>query len=206
MRVAYIRVSSVDQNEERQLEALKPHKIEKYFSEKVSGKDRNRPQLRAMMDFVRRGDIVYIESISRLARNTLDFLTIVKELNAKGVQIVSLKEMIDTNTPQGKFMLTVFGALYELERENTKQRQSEGIAIALRRGVRFGRPSIALAPGFADAYKAWKGGEITAVEAMKRLDLKPNTFYRRVKEFENKAESSGSMRSNRSNAKKESLK
>jgi len=94
------------------------------FEEKVSGKDRNRPELQAMLDFVREGDTIYIESISRLARSTYAFLSIVIECEAKGVQLDSLKESIDTTAPQGKFMLTVFGALYELERDNIKQRQA----------------------------------------------------------------------------------
>lgn len=184
MKVAYIRVSSVDQNEQRQVEAMKQLGIKKMYIEKVSGKDRNRPQLNEMMNFVREGDVVYIESISRLARNTLDFLSIVKELQEQGVQLVSLKESIDTSTPQGKFMLTVFGGLYELERENIKQRQEEGIAVAKANGVKFGRPRIEVSEALIEAYNEWKSGNITAVQAMKQIDMKPNTFYRRVKEYE----------------------
>jgi len=187
MKVAYVRVSTTEQNEERQVKALESHQIEKWFIEKVSGKDRTRPQLQAMLDFVREGDTLYIESISRLARRTFDFLSIVKEFEAKGVHLVSLKESIDTITPQGKFMLTVFGALYELERENIRQRQAEGIEIALNNGVKFGRPKQEITSNFTKAYKEWKAGQITATEAMKRLDMKPNTFYRRVKEYEQKA-------------------
>jgi len=186
MHVAYVRVSSTDQNEERQIKALESHKIEKWFTEKVSGKDRNRPQLQALFDFVREGDIIYIESISRLARSTYDFLSIVKECEVKGVQLVSLKESIDTSTPQGKFMLTVFGALYELERDNIKQRQAEGIEAALHNGVKFGRPKQSITPEFQRVYKDWKTGQITATAAMRRLEMKPNTFYRRVKEYEMK--------------------
>ncbi|QLG37643.1 recombinase family protein [Paenibacillus sp. FSL W7-1088] len=184
MNVAYVRVSTAEQNEERQLKALEQHQIGKWFTEKISGKDRNRPQLQALLDFVREGDTIYIESISRLARSTYDFLSIVKECEAKGVQLVSLKESIDTGTPQGKFMLTVFGALYELERDNIKQRQAEGIEVALNKGVKFGRPKQAITPVFEKVYKEWKAEQITATEAMRRLDMKPNTFYRRVKEYE----------------------
>lgn len=184
MKVAYVRVSTADQNEERQVKALEAHQIEKWYVEKVSGKDRNRPELKALLDFVREGDIIHIESISRLARSTYDFLSIVKECEAKGVQLVSLKENIDTSTPQGKFMLTVFGALYELERENIKQRQAEGIEVALNNGVKFGRPKQEITADFKKAYTEWKAGQITATEAMKRIDMKPNTFYRRVKEYE----------------------
>lgn len=184
MKVAYVRVSSPEQNEERQVKALEAYNIEKWFVEKVSGKDRNSPQLNALIDFVRDGDTIYIESISRLARRTYDFLSIVKECEEKGVQLVSLKESIDTSTPQGKFMLTVFGALYELERENIKQRQMEGIEVALKNGVKFGRPKQEITIDFIKAYNDWKAEQITATEAMKHVGMKPNTFNRRVKDYE----------------------
>ena len=97
MKVAYIRVSTVEQNEARQLEAMKNKGMEKYFTEKVSGKDTNRPQLKAMLDFVREGDTVYIHDFSRLARSTKDLLDIVEQLHNKGVYLVSNKENIDTS-------------------------------------------------------------------------------------------------------------
>ena len=184
MRVAYVRVSSTDQNEERQIKALEQYGVEKFFTEKVSGKDRNRPQLKAMLEFVREGDTVHIESISRLARSSLDFLQIFKELEGKGVHIASIKESFDTSTPQGKFMLTVFGALYELERESIKQRQAEGISVALEKGVKFGRPKQEISEQFKRAYQKWKSGQTTATACMNELGMKPNTFYRRVKEYE----------------------
>lgn len=182
-RIGYVRVSSKDQNEERQVVALKGAGVKKIFQEKISGKDTNRPELQAMMAYVREEDTIVIESISRLARNTLDFLTLVKTLTEKGVDIVSLKEMIDTSTPQGKFMLTVFGALYEMERDMIRQRQEEGIAIAIENGVRFGRPKVEIDEKFKSLYQEWKNDRITAREAMKQLGLKPNTFYRRVNEM-----------------------
>lgn len=185
MKVGYIRVSSKDQNEDRQVKALEQQGVEKVYIEKISGKDTNRPELKAMLEFVREGDTIIIESISRLARNTLDFLTIVKDLNERKIDIVSLKEMIDTSTPQGKFMLTVFGALYEMERETIKQRQAEGIEVAKGKGTKFGRPKHEISEAFKMVYVEWKQGEITAITAMKKLDMKANTFYRRVKEYEN---------------------
>lgn len=184
MKVSYIRVSAVDQNTEWQIEMLKPFDIQRIFVEKVSGKDLKRPQLEAMMDFVRAGDVIYIESIARLARNTLDFLQIVKELGEKKVQLISLKENVDTSTPQGVFMLTVFDALYVLERESIKRRQREGIEVALKNGVKFGRPKVEAPKEFAGIYKEWKSGKIMAVEAMKKTNMKSNTFYRRVAEYE----------------------
>ena len=105
MVVAYIRVSTVMQNEARQVEALEKFNIEKWFIEKVSAKDTNRPKLQEMLEFVREGDTVYIHDFSRLARSTKDLLEIVETLNNKGVALISNKENLDTSTPTGKLML-----------------------------------------------------------------------------------------------------
>ncbi len=140
--------------------------------------------LKEMMAFVRAGDTVVVESISRIVRNTRDLLSIVSELTEKSVEFVSLKENIDTTTPQGRFMLTVFGALAELERENILERQREGIEIAKSEGKYKGRKPIDYDEAQMKALcKKWRAGEITATAAMKELGLKPNTFYRRVKEM-----------------------
>lgn len=128
--IAYVRVSTAEQNEARQIEALKKHNIDKWFTEKVSGKNMNRPQLEAMLDYVREGDTVYIHDFSRLARSTKDLLSIVEQLQEKGVHLVSNKENLDTSTPTGKLMLTMIAAINEFERENLLERQREGIAIA----------------------------------------------------------------------------
>ena len=191
MNIAYVRVSTKEQNTGRQLEALKAYEIGKVYEEKISGKNTNRPELQAMLGYVREGDTVYIESISRLARNTLDFLNIVEQLTAKCVSIVSLKESIDTSTPQGKFMLSVFAALSQLERDTIKQRQREGIDLALSEGRQYGRPKIEVDDRFKTAYKEWRAGNITAVEAMEKAGMKKNTFYKRVKEFEQKKKKKG---------------
>lgn len=99
MKIAYVRVSTVEQNEARQIEALKKYDVDKWFTEKVSAKDTNRPQLQAMIDFAREGDTIYIHDFSRLARSTADLLKLVEQLQAKGVHLVSNKENIDTSTP-----------------------------------------------------------------------------------------------------------
>ncbi|WP_330427941.1 recombinase family protein [Butyricicoccus sp. OF10-2] len=130
--IAYVRVSTVEQNDERQREALAAYQIDKWFCEKVSGKDTNRPQLQAMLEFVREGDTVYVHDFSRLARSTADLLNIVDTLAAKGVHLVSRKEAVDSSTPTGKLMLTMIGAIAEFERANLLERQREGIAIAKR--------------------------------------------------------------------------
>ena len=157
---------------------------EKVFVDKASGKNADCAAFKEMMAFVRAGDTVVVESISRIARNTRDLLSIVSELTEKGVEFVSLKENIDTTTPQGRFMLTVFGALAELERENILERQREGIEIAKSEGKYKGRKPIDYNEAQMKALcKKWREGEITATAAMKELGLKPNTFYRRVKEM-----------------------
>ena len=137
-----------------------------------------------MMEYVREGDTLYIESISRLARSTKDLLNVVEQLKSKKVEIVCLKENIDTHTPQGKFMLTVLGALAQLERENILQRQKEGIQAAKANGKRFGRPVVSIPKDFEAVYNEWKNGRMTAVEAFKALKLKKTTFYKIVKLYE----------------------
>ena len=127
MRVGYVRCSTAEQNETRQLKMMEEQKVEKIFIDKASGKNIDRKDFKAMMAFVRAGDTIVVESISRIARNTRDLLTIISSLTEKGVEFVSLKESIDTTTPHGRFMLTVFGALAELERESILERQREGI-------------------------------------------------------------------------------
>jgi len=179
-KIGYIRVSSIDQNTERQEVALKELEVDKIFTEKLSGKNTNRPELHRMLDYVREGDTLYIESISRLARSTKDLLSLVQTLQEKRVDLVSLKENIDTTTPQGRFILTVFGALSELERENILQRQREGIEIAKQNGKVLGRPIIETPNDWNKVITLWKRGEITAREAMKRLNMNRGTFYRRL--------------------------
>ena len=111
-------------------------------------------------------------------------LNVVDELSGKGVDFVSLKESIDTTTPQGKFMLTIFGAMATLERESILMRQAEGIAIAKQNGVyKGGHRKDIDKDHFTAITKRWRSGSITATEAMRLLNLKPNTFYRRVKEW-----------------------
>ena len=185
MKVGYIRVSTAEQNEARQEILMQQLEVEKVFIDKLSGKNTDRPQLKAMINFVRSGDTVIVESISRFARNTKDLLTLVEQLKAKNVTFVSKKETIDTNTAAGQFMLTVFGAMAQLERDYILDRQKEGIAIAKRENKYKGRPPVKIDDtALQNVYNEWKSGNISAVKAMQKLDLKPNTFYRRMKELE----------------------
>ena len=183
MRVGYIRCSTLEQNEARQVKMMEEQNTERVFIDKASGKNTDRTAFKEMMSFVRSGDTVICESISRIARNTRDLLSIVSELTEKGVEFISLKEQIDTTTPQGRFMITVFGALAELERENILERQREGIEIAKAEGKYKGRKPIEV-ENFPNIYNQWKSGSITARQSMRILNLKPNTFYRRVKDYE----------------------
>lgn len=184
--IGYARVSTEEQNEARQLESFRTFRepISKTFIDKCSGKNMNRPQLQAMLDYVREGDVVVVSDFSRLARSTKDMLQIVQDLTDKGVGLISMKENLDTETPQGKFMLTVFAALAELERATILQRQREGIEIAKSEGKYKGRKPIAVDEDRlrAECVK-WKAGEQTARETMQKLNIKPNRFYRIVKKL-----------------------
>lgn len=182
--IAYIRVSTIEQNDARQKEALAKYDIDKFFIEKVSAKDVNRPELQSMLDYIREDDTIYVKDFSRLARSTKDLLDIVEKLNKKSVKLISLKENLDSNTPTGKLMLTMIGAIYEFERTNLLERQKEGIAIAKRDGKYKGRKEIKHPANFGEIYSIWKNRTITGLEAMKRLSLKPNTFYKLVKDWE----------------------
>lgn len=180
-KIAYIRVSTAQQHTDRQEIALNEIGMDKTFKEKISGVKKDRPELRKMLEYAREGDTLYIESISRLGRSLHDLLDIVGQLNSKGVDLVSLKEKIDTGTPQGKLFFHIIGALAEFERECTLQRSKEGIEAAKLKGKKFGRPRIQRPKNFDEVIRIWKNGEITAVEAQKRLNLNRMTFYRMVK-------------------------
>jgi DNA invertase Pin-like site-specific DNA recombinase len=184
MRIFYERVSHKNMNLARQQVIAEELKAEKIFSEKVSGKNTDRAELQKMLSFVREGDIVIVESISRIARNTKDLLNIIETLTNKGVDFISQKENIDTSTPQGKFMLTIFGALAEFEREQTLQRQAEGIAIAKAEGKYKGKPKTEYNKDeFIKECAAWHEGKQTARDIMRKFEMSSNTFYRRVKEW-----------------------
>ncbi len=187
-KIGYIRVSTEHQETARQEAIMKQYQVERVFAEKMSGKNTNRPELKAMLEYIREGDTLYTESISRLGRSTRDLLNIIDILQKKGVTLVSSKENIDTNTPQGHFVLSIFAALSELEREQTLQCQREGISIAKAQGKYKGRQPIAIDwVKFGQLYEQWKSEDITAVEFQKQMGLRANTFYRRLKEFESKS-------------------
>ena len=144
MRVGYIRVSSLDQNPDRQIEDLKSQGVEKLFIDQVSGKNIDRPELQKMLSFVREGDSLYVHSLDRLARNLADLLNLVQDLTGRGVSVHFLGEKLDFDagkdaSPTSKLMLSMIGAFAEFERSMIRRRQAEGIALAKERGVYRGR-------------------------------------------------------------------
>jgi DNA invertase Pin-like site-specific DNA recombinase len=184
MKYAYIRVSTIEQNLDRQLEAMKRHEIpaKNYFTEKVSGKDTNRPELQRLLATVKEGDTIYIHDFSRLSRSTSDLLRIVELLTSKGVHLVSNKENLDTSTPTGKLMLTMIGAINEFERTNLLERQKEGIACAKDKGT-YKKKDID-----RDALLSYKrdvdSNRITVKAAAEMLGITRKTWYRLVKDLE----------------------
>lgn len=184
-KIGYIRVSTEEQETARQEELLNSYNLDRIFMEKLSGKNTDRPEFLKMMDYLRDGDILVVESISRLSRSIRDLLKIVDTLNTKCVQLVAIKENIDTESPQGRFMLSVFAALSELEREQILQRQAEGIKIAKACGKYKGRSLKVLdVEVFERSYKKWKSGDITARKFADNIGLTTNSLYRRVKRYE----------------------
>ena len=171
MKIGYIRVSTQEQNTIRQEALMESLGVDEVYIDRMSGKNAGRPELRRMLEYVRKGDTVIVESISRFARNTRDLLELVENLTTKGVEFVSQKESIDTTTPT---------AVAELEREYILQRQREGIEIAKRQGKYTGRQPV-VHPDFDKVTAQWRSGELTAVQAMKRLGMSKATFYRHVK-------------------------
>lgn len=194
---AYIRVSTKDQNEARQIETMKKEGITErdMLIDKVSGKNFERPQYQLLKQMIRKGDMVVFDSITRMGRNMNETIKEYEWFVKSGVQLRFIKEpMINTSNEQDdimkqaiqKIILTLLTAFAEKEREDTRIRQAEGIAVAKAQGKHLGRPRTVLTPAFEEAYRLWKDEKITAVEAMDRAGMAKATFYRKVKEYEGK--------------------
>lgn len=183
MKYAYIRVSSLDQNEARQVEALKDM-VDQIIIEKKSGKDLDRPELMKLVEFSRSGDEIICKSIDRLARNTKDLLTLVEQLNAKDVKVTFVdNSMTFDGTPMSKFVLTMMGAAAELERGILRQRQREGIDIAKTKGAYKGKPKNQETREKVTKYLSMNAH--TVEEISKLADCGIATVYRIKKELTN---------------------
>ena len=180
MRIGYVRVSTPEQNTLRQEILLEELGVEIIFVDKASGKNTNRSELNKMLEYVRSGDTLVVESISRFARNAKDFLGLLTILSEKDVTFISKKEAIDTTSAAGKFMITVFAAVAELEHEYILERQREGIEIAKAQGKYKGRRPKEY-PDFEKMLEKCRRGEITASAAMKKLGMSKTTWYRKVR-------------------------
>lgn len=185
MNIAYVRVSTVEQNESRQNEGLKDYKIDKWFIEKVSAKDTNRPQLKAMLEFAREGDTIYVWDFSRLARSTKDLLELVELIDSKRIYLKSVKENLDTSTSTGKLMLTMIGAINEFERANLLERQREGIAIAKQEGKYKGRKEVNI-DNFEEYYERYMRREVSKSALAKELHISRPTLDKLIKEQKSK--------------------
>lgn len=186
-RVAYVRMSTAEQNEARQREALASRDIEKWFVEKVSAKDTDRPEYQKMLDWVREGDTIYIHDLSRIARSTKDLLDLLDTLETKGVALVSDKESIDTGTATGKLIITVIAAINEFERANLLERQREGIAIAKRNGVYKGRKEVVI-PDIGHHYERYARREISKAALARELGVSRPTLDRLFSAYQDVAE------------------
>jgi DNA invertase Pin-like site-specific DNA recombinase len=191
----YVRVSSKEQNEGRQIETMRLEGIDErdMFIDKASGKDFDRPKYQLLKQMVRVGDIVVFDSITRMGRNMKETFSEYDWFVKNGVQLRFVKEpMINTSNEQDdimkqaiqKIILTLLTAFAEKERDEIKTRQAEGIAVAKKKGVKFGRPEVELPKEWDKYYRQWKSKMISAVEFMEAIGMAKATFYRKVKEYE----------------------
>jgi len=183
--VAYVRVSTVEQNEARQREALKAYDIDRWFIEKASGKDTKRPELQAMLDYIREDDTVYVEDFSRLGRSTADLLNIVQQIEDTGAKFISIKENFDTKTPAGKLQMTMMAAIAEFERAMILERQREGIAIAKREGKYKGRKAISVS-NIGDYYNQYMTRQGTKTSIAAELGISRTTLDKLFAKYKSK--------------------
>lgn len=182
MRIGYVRVSSLDQNPDRQIEELKAQQAEKIFMDKVSGKNTDRPELQRMLSFIREGDTLIVHSLDRLARNLADLLTMVQDLTCRGVSVIFLNERLSFEagadaSPTSKLMLSMIGAFAEFERSMIRRRQAEGIALAKERGVYKGRPR-SISDETLETVNALVEQGVPLATAAKKVGISRSTVYR----------------------------
>ena len=180
--IAYVRVSTIDQNEGRQRAALQPYPIDKWFIEKISGKNADRPKLQEMLEYIREDDTVYCEEFSRLGRSTADLLSIVRQIEDVGAKFVSIKEQFDTKTPAGKLQMTMLAAISEFERDMILERQREGIALAKLEGKYKGRKRISI-PNIGEYYDRYMMRKANKTQLAAELNISRNTLDRLFAEY-----------------------
>ncbi|MDY0855088.1 recombinase family protein [Bacillus thuringiensis] len=197
-KFGYVRVSSKDQNEDRQIENMKCFGIEDrdIFIDKQSGKNMKRENYQMLKRLARTGDTIIFDSLTRLGRSMNDVLEEFRYYEQQQINLQFIKEPFINVNYSGestndviqqavqKATLTILSAFAEKERNDIKQRQAEGIALAKKQGKPLGRPPVQITEQFIEAYEAWQSGKITAVGAMKKYDIKRSSFYKLVKEYE----------------------
>ncbi|MCB2361936.1 recombinase family protein [Clostridium estertheticum] len=182
MNIAYTRVSSDQQSDDRQFSGLKTYNIEKWFNEKLTTIE-IRPQLTAMIDFIRSGDTIYVWDFNRLASSTNELIDIGKQLESKGINLRCVNENLDTSTAAGKLMFTMIESIVEFQKATLLERQKKGIAVAKANGKYKGRKKITYPLNWEEIYNKYKDRELTGTSAMELLKLKRNTFYKLVDEY-----------------------
>ena len=180
MKIGYARVSTNSQELHRQVDMLKNYGVEKIYQEKITGTKKDRPELNRMKDALRKGDVVVIESLSRLGRSTKDLLAIIEEWEKQGIKVVSLKEQIDTDTPTGKLLLTVLSAISQFERDIIVQRTTEGLKAARARGRSGGRPKVDR-KALEKAIKLYEANTHSIKEITEICGISQATLYRAIK-------------------------
>ncbi len=175
----YARVSTEAQNLDRQLDALEKYGVDMIYNEKMSGTKKNRPELTKLLDRITEGDTVVVESLSRLGRSTKDLIELTETFQSKGVNLVSLKESIDTNSPTGKLLFTLMSAIAQFERDVITDRTREGLKSARARGRTGGRPR-ADPEQVKKAVKLYKTEQYSIKEIEELTGIKKSTLYRNL--------------------------
>lgn len=181
MKIGYARVSTQDQNLDRQLDNLRSTGCERIFNEKMTGTRSDRPELKAMLMTLRAGDVLVIDSFSRLSRSTKDLLSLVEQLTGMGVHLVSLKENLDTTTATGKLMLTMLSALSQFERDLIAERTIDGLKAARARGRCGGRPRSGSDKDRKQAYAMYKANVMTCKEIADKFGVSLSTMNRWIR-------------------------
>lgn len=190
MFIGYARVSTVEQNLDRQLEALKNAGCEKIYSDKLTGANLERPQLQKMFDELKEGDTIIITDLTRFSRSTTDLFQLVEIIKGKGAFVKSIKDTwlnISDDNPYSQFLLTVMAGVAQLERDLNKMRQKEGIAIAKKKGRYKGRPKTYTEtnPRFSHALELYKSEKYSIAEICKICSFSESTFYRYMRGIKN---------------------